>query len=208
MKLNTIIFFLLAIAYSTHGQQKLALKNKSLSEEQIITKYLENGAWRFRYFAPEYQLYIDSAIALNPTIAYLYQQKSMPLYKQGKYSVGLQYLNKAVELAPVKYIDYRAFMKCIFAKNYTEALDDFILSKKLKSENGYVMDHSYNFYIGLCYIQLNEYQKAFDYLNKSIRQVEATSGEKWCTILICFMLALLCKKCDSTKKLLLISIEP
>ena len=54
---------------------------------------------------------------------------------------------------------YRAFIKCIFAKTYHEAISDF---KESLSEfgNSYEMDHTYKFYIGLSYLQLNEFEKA------------------------------------------------
>lgn len=54
---------------------------------------------------------------------------------------------------------YRAFIKCIFAKTYQEAVVDFEDCIK-RFGNRYVMDHTYNFYIGLSYLQLNEYGKA------------------------------------------------
>lgn len=151
----------------------------NLTKEQIIDNYLTNGAWRVSYFSPEYQMYIDSAIALNPNIAYLYQQKAMPYFKQSKYEAGIAILDKAIELDAPTHIDYRAFIKCIFAKTYQEAIADFIISKKLKGEHGYVMDHSYDFYIGLCYLQLNQFQKAQDHLNKSIDHTTKTNGADW-----------------------------
>ena len=54
-------------------------------------------------------------------------------------------------------------MKCIFAKQYQDAIVDFEDCKK-KFGNGYVMDHSFDFYIGISYLQLNEYEKAHQYL--------------------------------------------
>ena len=61
-------------------------------------------------------MYIDSALAINPSIAYLYQQKAMPYFKQGKYEVAMPILDKAVALDSAEYIDYRAFMKMHLCK--------------------------------------------------------------------------------------------
>ena len=58
-------------------------------------------------------------------------------------------------------------MKCIFVKNHREAIKDFELVKS-KNKNGVIMDHSYDFYIGLSYLQLNQLQKAEEYLKNSI----------------------------------------
>ncbi len=149
-----------------------------ITEEQIIDKYLKNGAWRYRIFAKEWQTYIDSAIALNPSIAYLYQQKSMPYFKQGKYELAMPILDRAIEVDSASFIDYRAFVKCIFVKSYRDAIRDFEFSKKLKGDNGYVMDHSFHFYIGLCHLQLNEFEKAIENFDKSIN-ISKKDGDKW-----------------------------
>lgn len=174
-----IYLLLLLTSCSTSGQKNSETKKQELTDDQIIKKYLDNGAWRVRYFSPEYQLYIDSAIATNPNMAYLYQQKAMPYFKQGKYELGLKSLDKAVELDPKAHIDYRAFIKCIFAKTYEESIKDFQTAKKIKGEHGVVMDHSYDFYIGLCHLQLGDFSKSLDYLEKSIENTKKTNGENW-----------------------------
>ncbi|MBA4056582.1 MAG: hypothetical protein C0490_17840 [Marivirga sp.] len=153
MKYFIYMIFLLT-SCSSSGQKKSETKKQDLTDDQIIKKYLENGAWRIRYFSPEYHQYIDSAIAINPNMAYLYQQKAMPYFKQGKSELGLKSLDRAVELDPKSHIDHRAFIKCIFARTYEESIKDFQTSKKIKGENGVVMDHTYDFYIGLCYLDM------------------------------------------------------
>jgi tetratricopeptide (TPR) repeat protein len=174
-----IYLIFLSASCSTSGQKNSETKKQDLTDNQIIKKYLENGAWKTRYFSPEYQLYIDSAIAINPNMAYLYQQKAMPYFKQGKYELGLRSLDKAVELDPKSHIDYRAFIKCIFARTYEESIKDFQTAKKIKGEKGVVMDHSYDFYIGLCHLQLGNLSTSLNYLEKSIEHTRTTNGENW-----------------------------
>jgi tetratricopeptide (TPR) repeat protein len=176
---HLILLVIVATACSTSGQNKPGIEPAALSEQEILKKYLENGAWRVHYFSRQYQLYIDSAIALNPNIPYLYQQKAMPYFKQRKYERGMKILDKAVALDPKAYIDYRAFIKAVFAKTYEAAIADFEECKKIKGEHGFVMDHSYNFYIGMSYLQLNEFQRALSFLKKSIDNQVRANGEKW-----------------------------
>ncbi len=121
---------------------------------------------------------LDSAIAKHPKIAYLYQQRAMPLYKEDKDELGLPFLEKAAALDPEKWIDYMAFMKCIFSKNYKDAIVDFNKALELNGES-YVMDHSYYFYLGLCNLQLNAFEKAKDFFEKSIAQSVKEDGEEW-----------------------------
>lgn len=115
---------------------------------------------------------LDSLIYKHPTVAYFYQQRAMPLYKENKDELGRPFLEKAAELNPEKYLDYMGFMKCVFSKEYKSAIVDFEKVLALNGES-YVMDHSYYFYIGLSYLQLNDFQKAKEYLEKSIAQSAA-----------------------------------
>jgi tetratricopeptide (TPR) repeat protein len=173
MRRSLLIILLLIVTHVLAAQQA-----STITPDQLIDKYLKNGAWQYRLFSPEWQLYIDSAIAINPNIAYLYQQKAMPLFKQQKYEVGMPFLDKAVELDPQRYIDYRAYMKCIFSKQYRDAIRDFEESKKIKGNSGIVMDHTYDFFLGLCYLQLNEFEKAITFFNASIES-RRKSGDQW-----------------------------
>lgn len=173
------VSLLLLIFHSTSAQLTTVREPSSLSEEEVIERYLKQGAWRYRIFAPEWGMYIDSALALRPETAYLYQQRAMPYFKQKKYEAGMAYLDKAVELDPARYIDYRAFIKCIFSKRYHDALVDLEQSKKIKGEYGYVMDHSYDFYQGLCYLQLNAFEKAKTHFVRSLEHTLKIHGEAW-----------------------------
>lgn len=150
-----------------------------LTNEEIVNRFIKNGAWKYPITWPEWQVYLDSAIMLKPDYAYLYQQKALPYFRQGKYEVAIEILDKAVARDIQSYIDYRAYMKCIYGNHHKEAILDFIEAKKLKGEKGHVLDHSYDFYIGLCYIQLNEYDRAIEFLKKSIEDTEKTHGASW-----------------------------
>ncbi|NQX98107.1 MAG: tetratricopeptide repeat protein, partial [Flavobacteriales bacterium] len=69
-------------------------------------------------------------------------------------------------------------IKCIFAKTYRDAIKDFEDCKK-RTGNNYVMDHSYDFYIALCYLQLNEFEEAEKILKKDIESLRKTKGGDW-----------------------------
>lgn len=125
-----------------------------------------NQAW---VYSVERQQYLDSALMIKPDSAYFWQQKAMPLYKERKYSLGKPFLAKAVAYDPERYLDYSGFMKCLFSKEYQESIDELMLAKE-KFGDGYVMDHTYNFYIALDYLQLNQFEKAKTYLLKSKEQ--------------------------------------
>nr|WP_292963585.1 tetratricopeptide repeat protein [Muricauda sp. UBA7809] len=120
-------------------------------------------------YSVERQHYLDSALIIKPDSAYFWQQKAMPLYKERKFSLGKPFLEKAVLYDPERYLDYSGFMKCLFSNEYQESIDELNLAKE-KFGDGYVMDHTYNFYIALDYLQMNQFANAKKYLLKSKEQ--------------------------------------
>ncbi|MFZ6009043.1 MAG: tetratricopeptide repeat protein [Bacteroidota bacterium] len=175
MTIARVLVLALAM-YALHGQAQQT--GAKLTQDEIIDKYLKNGAWHHDLFLQEWQAEIDKGLAADSTIAYLWQQKAMPLFKQRKYSPGMKYLDKAVVYAPERWQDYRAFIKCIFMKDYHAAILDFQSCIK-RIGNSYVMDHSYHFYIALCYLQLNEFAKAEKLLADDIVAVRKVKGDGW-----------------------------
>jgi len=184
--MNKICILICAILLTNILCKGQTISSEAL-KDSVYNKYLQNGAYNYSYLSQEWQKYLDTAIAITPDNAYLWQQKAMPYFKRQKYEVGMKYLDKAVELSPMKYTDYRAFMKCIFAKNYADAITDFVKAKKLK-EGAFVMDHSYDFYLGLCYLQLNNFQEAKKYFQASIDQSRKTHGDDYVHFLDWFYL--------------------
>lgn len=155
MKQIFVIFALFSLLFSS------AQEDKKKQQEEIIEKYLTNCAAKYNYNIQmsERQACLDEGLKIDSTIAYLWQQKAMPYFKARKYEVGMTFLDKAVNYSPERWQPYRGFMKCIFSKAYKDAIIDLEDCKK-KFGNQYVMDHTYDFYIALSYLQLNEYAKA------------------------------------------------
>ncbi|MFO7745495.1 MAG: hypothetical protein R6V36_08930 [Psychroflexus sp.] len=155
------IILLSACQNSSVISEKLKMQTYTEEQKEIIEEYHGNCAAKFSYTFNhhQYQACLDKGLEKDPSISYLWQQKAMPYFKARKYAVGMQYLDKAVQLNKMRYLSYRAFIKCIFSKQYREAIDDFNAIKALEG-NSIVMDHSYDFYTALSYLQLNEFEKA------------------------------------------------
>lgn len=162
-------------------EEKVVLnKEKERFQDSIIKKYVVNGAKKFNYTyqMSEWQQCLDKGLKVDSTIAYLWQQKAMPYFKAKKYEVGMQFIDKAVRYNREEYQPYRAFIKCVFAKAYKDAIIDFEDCKK-RYGNNYVMDHTYDFYMGISYLQLNEYEKAEKLLEKYVDDNLKKLGEEW-----------------------------
>ncbi len=130
----------------------------SQNTDSIKVANYYHKANEFGYYHHQYQVYMDSVLMVQPTNAYYWQQKGMPLLKANKAELGMPYLDSAVKYKP-DYIDYRAFMKCVFQRDYKGAISDFEKAIQLKGHS-FIMDHSFEFYMGLSYLQLNNLTKA------------------------------------------------
>ncbi|MCL9804906.1 tetratricopeptide repeat protein [Flavobacterium amniphilum] len=172
-----LMLFLILFSTSSCNSQSNS-KEKKIRQEEIIKEHLEKGAWRHMMFSKEWQENIDLGLKKDSTIAYLWQQKAMPYFKLRKYEIGMPLIDKAVKYDAQRWQPYRAFIKCIFAKTYTEAIADFEDCKK-KFGNNYEMDHTYNFYIALCKLQLNQYDEAEKLLSDYINEMLKKNGEDW-----------------------------
>ncbi len=168
------IFFVLAIGILF---QNVCSAQSAEFQDSIHERYLKNGAWRHSIFSKEYGECIDSALSASPHDAYLWQQRGMPYFKQMKYQEGMPYIDSAVKYDTTEYLPYRAFLKCIFQKDYLGAIADFTILQH-DHPNAGVMDHEFNFYLGLCYLQLSNYERA-DNLFSSCLSNDRALGGNW-----------------------------
>jgi tetratricopeptide (TPR) repeat protein len=183
LKTTSSAILLTLISFLSFAQEK------KLSKEEIIDKYLKKGAWYYGLDSQEWQQKIDEGLKLDSTIAYLWQQKAIAMIFQMKYSEGIKYLNKAVEFDSDKWLEYRAFINCIYVKDYPAAIRDFDEAKKI-NENRYVMDHSYNYFLALSYLQLNQFKKSEELMDADIRKAVGPHGEDYAHYLGYFYLAI------------------
>jgi tetratricopeptide (TPR) repeat protein len=139
----------------------------SQSDTAAANQYFKKS-FDYPLFSQEHQRYLDTAILYDHTNPYYWQQKSMPLSKMKKYELAMTYLDSAVKYdMTTHWRAYRAFIKCIFQKSYRAAIPEFHFLKST-FEDGNVMDHTYNWHLGICYLQLNQLDSAAIYFKKSI----------------------------------------
>jgi tetratricopeptide (TPR) repeat protein len=170
-KILTLLLILITHFGCAQKQTTKKETKKRFSAQDSVRLYgYLNKVGEFSLLSMKRQQYLDSALSIVPWVAELWQQKAMPLFKQKKYEIGMPYLDSAVKYDKMKEgIPYRAFMKCIFQKSYRSALKDFNLAQK-QNGNSYIMDHSYEFYKGLCYLQLNQFDSAEFFINKVVKE--------------------------------------
>jgi tetratricopeptide (TPR) repeat protein len=145
-------------------------------QDSLVARYIDRGAHRFSYNDPRWAQYCDSLIALCPTIAVAYQQKAVPLIKDGKYAEAFALENQAATLDPPRWLAYRGFLKCIFTKDYEGAIRDFQGAARLNPV-GREMDHTYPFFEGISNLELKNYTLAEADFKRDIALQKGPSGK-------------------------------
>lgn len=110
---------------------------------------------------------LDVAISLCPNFSYAYMEKAVPYLKRGDFITWKKLIDKAVELSPENHLDYRAWCKFQFVRDYKGAIQDFDLLEKYRPGNiGYSANGDYNLYVvkAICYSALNQKDKAIEIL--------------------------------------------
>ncbi len=159
-------------------------------QDSIIEKYLNKGAYQYHYTSQKWEDYIKMALEKDSTIALLWQRRALPYWKTRKYEIALKYYDEAVKYDREEYLGRRGFLKCIFLKNYTEALKDLDMTIK-EYGNGIQNDHSYNFYKSLCYLQLDQYDQALYFMQKEVDDTKKRAGEEWVPAICYFYLGVI-----------------
>src|SRR5450631_812411 len=137
--------------------------------DSLVVRYVDNGAEKLPYIYnnPAWGWYLDSILMICPNIAAAYQLKAVPAIKNGDYIKAYSLDEKAAELDSQQFVSYLGFLKCIFTKDYSGAIIDFDRANKI-IPGGAEMDHSFYFYLGICYLELGQYKEAQFNFNRDI----------------------------------------
>ncbi len=174
--LSTLLYFLFAMQPAC-AQKECADCSNVLVIDSLIKHYIDERAEKLPlyYNDPLWQDYCDSVIRICPNAADAYQLKALTYTKYGGYEKALSLIDSAVRYDTLGFLSYRAFIKCIFTKDYSAALADFKLADSLyKSE--YVMDHSHYFFMGLCNLETNNLVAAEQDFLKDIQMAKGTDS--------------------------------
>lgn len=163
------ITFMISCKAPAQNKQTIELKQKLLDS---LSAYPQGTMQSDLYYKLILEKYPDTQEA--------YMSRSVSYNKRGEHATGFAMLNRAVELAPIQNLGYRAFVKLYMMHDYEGALQDCL---RLDSLTSYakpgVWGEDMDMVIGLCYLQLNDFQKARVRFTNSINNVTQKSGKQW-----------------------------
>lgn len=145
-----------------------------------ITQKLLDSLSAYPQVSMQSDLYYQLVLEKYPNTQEAYVSRSVPYNKAGDHATGFAMLNKAVELAPIENLGYRAFVKLYMMHDYEGALQDCLRLDTLTAfAKPGVWGEDMDMVIGLCYLQLSDLEKAQQRLSQSINRVTKTTGKDW-----------------------------
>ena len=145
-----------------------------------ITQKLLDSLSAYPQVSMQSDLYYKLVLEKYPNTHEAYMSRSVPYNKAGDHATGFAMLNKAVELAPSENLGYRAFVKLYMMHDYEGALKDCLRLDSLTSfAKPGVWGEDMDVVIGLCYLQLNDFQNARIRISNAINEVTQKNGKEW-----------------------------
>jgi tetratricopeptide (TPR) repeat protein len=120
--------------------------------------------------------YLDSAIALCPSFAPAWHEKSVPYLKRGDFVTWRKILDVSVDLDPLQFLPYRGWCRYEFLRDYEGALrdlqrfDTLAGFSHLVSNNG---NYELHIIMALCERELGDTAMAFHYFGQGVDSVNA-----------------------------------
>jgi len=129
--------------------------------------------------SPESMKRIEEAIALDTTYAEAIRELSVAYLKRGMPHKWKRIFDKAVEKDAATWQPWRGYLYLWFYRDYTKAIADFNASDTLTTYIDHPQGHSVDFWRGIAYLGLKDYENSIAYWDKHITKETEDSGEDW-----------------------------
>lgn len=170
--------FLILLSYSCSDHSELLYK-KEFNETDV--KFFNDCRWFGSYYQGTVaeEFVIKEGLKWNSEKASLWRELGIAYLKRGIPVGFYPHYEKAVAYDPVEWQGYRAYIYLYFYRDYERAIADF---NALDTLTPNFVDHpqalSVDYMRGICYLKLNEFEKALQYFDKHIQdEIETVGGD-------------------------------
>lgn len=130
--------------------------------------------------SPESMTLLDEIIELDSTNCDALRELSVAYLKRGLPHEWKPRFDKAVECNPKIWQPWRGYLYLWFYRDYKKAIADFDASDTLTPDFiDAPQGHSVDYWRGVAYLGLKDYQSSAHYFNKHIAKVTEDSSEDW-----------------------------
>lgn len=125
---------------------------------------------------------IQKALLIDSTYAEAWRELSVAYLKRGMPHKWKPYMDKAVELDAKTWQPWRGYLYLWFYRDYQKAISDFNASDTLTPYIDHPQGHSVDYWRGIAYLGLEDYQNSIRYFDQHITRETEESGEDWVEI--------------------------
>jgi len=118
-------------------------------------------------------------LEVDSTNAEAYRELSIPYLKRGIPHLWKKWIDNAVKYDSVAWQPYRGYNYLWFYRDYKNAIADFNASDTLTPYLDQPQGHSVDFWRGIAYLGLKDYENSIAYWNKHIQKETKEAGEDW-----------------------------
>lgn len=167
-----VLSFFNALPYAVKGQGNCLIYDENSGER--LACELSYRAVTYKQGSKTSQILFDAAIDIGPGYAWAYYEKSVPYFKRGLLSQGVELLNKAIDIDPENYLCYRAYWY-FSHRSFEACISDleryyYTLNGPPRSTPG--GDMEMRMLLGLTYAQTGNLKKAIELVSNTIGSYE------------------------------------
>ncbi len=146
------------------------------------TEVFQSGLY-FPQGSPKSMTQIAQAVEIDSTYAEALREYSVAYLKRGLPHEWKIWMDKAVYHDAKTWQPWRGYLYLWFYRDYTKAIQDFNASDTLTPNFiDQPQGHSVDFWRGIAYLGLNDYENSILYWNKHIKKETEEAGEDWVEI--------------------------
>ncbi len=170
------IYFLslVVLVASCNAQEATEIANRTKAADSIfnLDKKLLQGS-------KESQALLKKVIFVDSTHDDALREISIPFLKRGMPHEWKPKFDKAVKYDPQTWVPIRGYLYLLFYRDYKKAIADFNASDTLTSYIDHPQGHSVDYWRGIAYLGLKEYETSIYYWDKHIQHETKETGEDW-----------------------------
>lgn len=152
----------------------------SMNDRRALSADYTQLALRLERGSPQHMRLLEKAIRINPQNDLAHHELSMPYLFRGILHKWAYHSNRAIALNPEAWQGWRGYYKLFYFRDYGGALFDLDATDTLTvNQTDYAHNMSADYLRGLCYLGLNNLDKAEEYFNIYIKQETQENGPEY-----------------------------
>ncbi len=160
------------------GCQQKSSKLTASERRSLAEQVFKEGA-HLPQGSPKSMTRIAKAIEIDSTYAEALREHSVAYLKRGMPHKWKPWFDKAVKHDAATWQPWRGYLYLWFYRDYKKAIADFNASDTLTPYIDQPQGHSVDFWRGIAYLGLKDYNSSIDYWNKHILKETEEAGEDW-----------------------------